>query len=389
MRILIVHNQYQIAGGEDEVVKAEQRMLEKFRHEVVLYQRSNRSIDGLSPAEKLRFVLKDVYWSARVYDEIKKVIKDKGIQLVHVHNTFLCVSPSVYQACSDQAVPVVQTLHNYRFLCPIGTFYRQGHLCHDCLNQGRKAAVVNRCWKNSFFASWILKRVVDRHYAMNVFAEKVRHLITLSEFSRQMYIDNGFDREKISVKPNFIDFDPGREVAKEDYAVFVGGFFSYKGIETMLKAWQNVAGKLRLRLIGDGPLFARMRETYQGERIEFLGRKPLSEAMDILKRARFSIVPSECYENFPRIVVESFACGVPVIASRLGALKELVQEGSTGMLFEPGNAQDLTGKLRIFRDDPFKVQSMARNARQEYERKYTMDKNYQILMKIYGSVCEN
>ncbi len=387
MNILIIHNRYQIPGGEDEVVRSEKAMLERFGHKAVLYERSNVEIEQSSFTEKMRFAVRDVRWSPRSYREIREIIRKENIDLVHAHNTFLVISPSVYQSCRDENVPVVQTLHNYRFLCPNGLFYRDGHICTDCLKFGRQSAIVNRCWRNSFGASLMITKTVDAFYAKGILQDDIQHYIALSDFSRRLFVQNGLPEGKVSVKPNFFNFDPGSVMEKENYALYIGGFFSYKGVETLVSAWRDVGNECTLKMIGDGPLFSRIQEV-KTDNIELLGRRSFEETIQYLRRARFLIVPSECYENFPRVIVEAFACGVPVAASDLGAMRELIREGITGVLFEPRNSRAMKEKVQQLIAQPALLKQMGKNARQEFEEKYTQESNYARLMDIYSRAVE-
>lgn len=389
MRILIIHNHYLQPGGEDEVVNAERAMLEKFGQEVILFEGSNGEINSLSIFKKLSFVFKEIYWSSETYGSVKRLIKARKPDLIHIHNTFLRLTPSIYQACYEASVPVVQTLHNYRFLCPIGTFYRQGTICQECLTMGRKQAVIHKCWKNSYFLSFILTKIVKQFYSRHVLENMIDHFIVLSEFSKNIYLQNSFSKDKLSVKPNFLNFDPGKAADSDNYALFVGSFQPYKGILTLLKAWQNLKERYPLKIIGDGLLDKEVSALAKGLNVECLGRKSLKDTVEYMKKALFVIVPSECYENFPRVIIEAFACGKAVLASRLGAMQELVKDNRTGLLFEPQNPRDLADKISFLFANKTLVHDMGEKARGEFLAKYSMEKNYDILMGIYEKVIHS
>lgn len=387
MNILIIHNSYQIPGGEDEVVRSEIGMLREHGHKVVYYARSNDEIEKFSLPSKVRFAFRTNQLSEEIARDVRSIIQKEKIQLVHVHNTFLVIGPSVYQACREAGVPIVQTLHNYRFLCPNGLFYRAGHICSDCLKFGRQSAVVNRCWRDSFAASLVMTRMVDTYHAQGVLTDKIQQYIALSDFSRRLFVGNGFPEEKISVKPNFFECDPSPSRDKGNYALFIGGFFPYKGVETLAEAWRSEGAGIPLKMIGDGPLSSRI-QGFSIKGVELLGRLPLTETQEYLRRARILIVPSECYENFPRVIVEAFAYGVPVAASDLGAMRELIREGETGTLFEPGNYRALLEKVKQLIAQPALLEQMGKNARQEFEEKYTQERNYVMLMDVYSCALE-
>ncbi len=383
MKILLIHNLYLQPGGEDEVVKTEKKMLEQFGHKVILYERYNKEIEAYNVFQKIKFTLTDIYWSKVSYKAIRKIIQKEKPDIAHIHNTFSVISPSVYQACHDENIPIVQTLHNYRFLCPIAIFYRSGKVCTDCLSTGRKAAVINRCWKNSYFMSFVLKRIIDKFYAKEIVTKTIDHFIVLSEFSKKMHVQNGFAQDKLTVKPNFLDFDPGISSVNGDYALFVGGLQDYKGIKVLLEAWGKLKGLLKLKIIGDGPLRQDVIAASKETNIEFLGQRPLSEVMEHMKKSFFVVLPSQCFENFPRVIVEAYACGKPVVVSDIGSLGELVQKKVTGLRFDPKSSDDLAQKVQWMIANPSLAQEMGQNARKVYEEKYIMQENYSALLKIY------
>lgn len=383
MNVLIIHNRYVYPGGEDEVVRAEQDILRRFGHDVVVYERHNDEISAMDAGRKARFLLKDVYWSQKTYHELRGLIRRHRPDVAHIHNTFYMVSPSVYQACSDSRLPVVQTLHNYRFLCPVATFYRRGNICHECLTQGRKAAVHHRCWDNSVIKTFFLTRLLDVYAEKDVVHQKVDAFIALSEFSKTMFVQAGYDAGRIFVKPNFLTDDPGASSAKGGYAVFVGALQEYKGVKTLVEAFKRLPCPFPLKIMGDGPLRAWLVSAIEGTAIEYLGQRPHREMLGVLKDAAFLVAPSTCYETFSRVVMEAYACGGAVIVSHLGAMKEIVEEHQTGLFFRPGDAEDLAVKVQYLVQHPDVAGRMGQRAREAYEEKFTAQSNYQKLMSIY------
>jgi glycosyltransferase involved in cell wall biosynthesis len=386
MKVLIVHNSYLQQGGEDSVVTAEKEMLLRHGHKVCLYWRTNEELGKYPFLQKIKFVLQDILWSKKTYEDLSRIIKEEKPDIAHFHNTFLMVSPSAYDACRDAGIQVVQTLHNYRFLCPIGVFYRENRVCEDCLHQGMKAAVKNRCWKNSYGLTWLLTRIIGYMKKKRILQKRVSRFIVLSEFSKEKYVQNGFPVEKFIIKPNFIDFDPGVRKQKGDYVLFVGALRNYKGILTLVQSWRMLGDSVTLKIVGDGPLHNEIVRMASQQNIEILGAKPFAQTLEIIKAALFVIVPSECYENFPRIIIESFACGVPVLASDLGAMQEQIEDGETGLLFKPGDQLDLIRKIRMMLEDKERLACMGRNARKRYEQHYTSGKNHDHLHAIYREV---
>lgn len=378
LSILVLHNRYQQAGGEDAVVQAEGVLLRKAGHHVSLFEISNVVIQGL--ASQLSVGLQAVYsfaWGRN----LRNVLERNRPDIVHVHNFFPLFTPSIYDACVDAGVPVVQTLHNYRLLCPGGLFMRNGMLCEECLEKGPFHGVRYGCYRGSRIQTLPVALMLAFHKSRRTWHEKVDCFIALTEFAKGKFVQAGFPSEKIVVKPNFVNLPKIPAKQNEGYAVFVGRLSTEKGVETLLHAWRDLPDT-QLKLIGDGPLLDKA-ISLSSKSVEVLGRKNHSEVLDNIANALFLVMPSEWYEGFPMVIVEAMACGVPVLASRLGAMAEIIEDGRTGLLFEPGNVKDLVSKVRWFFEHPKKAEEMGRNARAEYEAKYTPERNYEMLMEIY------
>ncbi len=385
MRILIVHNRYRYAGGEDEVVRAEATMLEAHGHDVKLYQRDNSEWDEYSLLQKNRFIFKETLWSKKTYDEITALIDRFQPDVAHVHNIFLMVSPAVYDACFDKQIPVVQTLHNYRFFCLNGTLYRQNHICEDCSSGKFYPGIIHKCWQNSYPASWLLGRVIKTLHEKD-YLKRINGFIAVSRFCQQKYLNYGFSPENFFVKPNFIISDPGFVEKKENFALFVGALREYKGISYLLQSWKRFH-PFPLKIIGDGPLRKSLQKKFLCKEIEWLGQKGYPQTLEYIKKARCLILPSQCYETFSRVVIEAFACGTPVLVSRIGALQELIEDEKTGLLFESASRDAIEKCVsRFIALESKKLSQIVRNAREVYEEKFTAEKNYGLLMAIYQKV---
>lgn len=384
MKILVVHNHYMQPGGEDQVVQAELQMLKDFGHEVIFYEKSNDEIKDYGLLKKFRFVLSKSLWNDGCYDEIKDIIREKRPDVAHFHNTFLVISPSAFDACFEEGVPIVLTLHNYRFLCPNGLFYRDGHLCYDCLRFGKNSALKNRCWRNSFVASGLIARVVSQIDKKGTVKNRVSQFIALSEFEKKMFVDHGFPENKITIKPNFLKSDPGWEPDLGDYVLFIGTLRNYKGVRTLIDAWDYLKSGLNLKIIGEGPLLNEIKKKAVSKNIEILGYKSFDSIFPYIKKSMFVVVPSECFETFSRVTIEAYACGKPVVASRLGVFQEMVEDHKTGLLFKAGDSQDLASKIDYLFMNKDLIIKMGKLARERYEAKYTRDANYPLLMNIYS-----
>jgi glycosyltransferase involved in cell wall biosynthesis len=378
MKILFIHNYYQQPGGEDQVFSAESNMLKKHGHEVRLFTVHNDRIKGMNSLT----VARNALWNTTIASDLREVIRKVRPDVIHFHNTFPFISPAAYCAAKAEGVPVVQTLHNYRFLCPNALFFRNGHICEDCMGKfALWPSVLHACYRKSRAATSVTAGMLSVHRVLRTYSRMVDIYIALTDLARQKFIQGGLPAEKIAVKPNFVDPDPGTGNGRGGYALFVGRLTQEKGVETLLQAWRNLA-KVPLKLIGDGPLLDKAK-SLSPKSVEVLGKKNHDKTLGYMANALFLVMPSEWYEGFPMTIAEAFACGVPVVASRLGAMAEIIEDGRTGLLFEAGNAEDLANKVQWLVEHPEKAEEMGRNARAEYEANYTPERNYEMLMEIY------
>lgn len=376
LRVLIAHNAYQLRGGEDSVVEAETDLLRQRGHEVDLWIRHNDDVHGMSRLTLARQTL----WSSETVGLLRDRIASFQPDVIHVHNTLPLISPSVFWAAASKGVPVVQTLHNFRLLCPQATFLREGRVCEDCL--GRRLpwpALKHRCYRESALQTGAVAAMVMLHEGMGTWRHKVTRYIALNEFCRRKFIEGGVPAERIDVKPNFVDQLGTPDWSDRRGGVYVGRLSVEKGVTTLIDAMRSLP-TCSVAVIGSGPLEAEV-QAIAGE--AWLGARPLGEVMARLSRAAYLVLPSACYEGFPRTLVEAYACGVPVIASRHGSLQELVKEGRTGLLFEPGNAAALAECIRWAKLNPQAMLEMGRAARAEYEALYTPEKNATQLEGVY------
>lgn len=386
MRILLVHNYYQHAGGEDRVFADEADLLTANGHEVVRYTVDN---DGLESAARLRLAV-DTVWNRQSAAEIGSLVKKGQIEVAHFHNTLPRISPSAYYAARRSGAAVVQSLHNFRLLCPNATFLREGSVCEKCLGHAVAwPAIKHRCYRNSLGASTVLTGMLAAHRLLNTWRKAVDAYITLTEFARQRFVTGGLPADKLHVKPNFVLDPPPAGSGDGGYLLFVGRLSTEKGIATLLEAWNRLPQSIRLRIVGDGPMADDVRRAAAAHPgIEWLGSLPPAEVAHQMAGAAGLVIPSICYENLPKALVESFAAGTPILASRLGALPDLVDDGRTGLLFTAGDSQALAACVEDFLSDAGRCAAMRRAARAEFELRYTADDNHRQLMTIYESALE-
>jgi len=385
MKIVLVHNTYLEQGGEDVVFWQERDLLRAAGHEVIEYQRDNHEMQQYSLVQRLTLVGRTV-WSSECHDEFGKLLRDARPDVVHVHNTFPLISPSILWASQEQGVPVVHTLHNYRLMCPGANLIRDGHPCEDCVGGNIWQSVAHGCYRDSRLQTAAVALMLSIHRAKKTWTEAVNQYIALTEFARSRFVSAGIPPEKITVKGNCVDPDPGLRSGNGSYALFVGRVSIEKGTPTLFQAWQKVPRDMPLVIIGDGPSYLQLKEEASAQgmnNVRFLGRLKRHEVIAAMKDARFVVFPSQLYENLPLTIIEAFACGVPVLASKLGAMGEIVEEGRTGMFFKAGDADDLARVASAAWQQPDEMRRLGLGGRQEYESKYTAAVNYQRLMEIY------
>ncbi len=382
----MIHNRYQQPGGEDEVFLAEASLLESYAHRVVRYSTHNDRV-----AEINRLALAgNTLWNSSTYQELRALIRQERPRVAHFHNIFPLISPAGYYAAKAEGVPVIQTLHNYRLLCPNAQFFRDGGVCEDCMGKVIPwPGVVHKCYRGSRAASAVVTAMLATHRASHTWTEMVDMYVVLTDFARRKFIEGGLPARKLTIKPNFVYPDPGPGEGRGGYALFVGRLSPEKGIGTLLAAWERLKGQIPLKVVGDGPLAelvasAASRYPY----LEYLGYRSAEEVHGLLKEASVLIFPSEWYETFGRVAAEAFATATPVIAADIGAVAELVEHGRTGLRFRPGDPEDLAAQVGWFLSHPEEHSRLRSEARAEFEAKYTAERNYQTLMKIYESTLE-
>jgi glycosyltransferase involved in cell wall biosynthesis len=380
---LVVHNRYKQPGGEDAVVRAESALLAKMGHSVDLWLKSNDSISG--PVRACTTALQSVY-SIQHAREMQRRIREFRPDVVHIHNFFPILSPSIHIACRRAAVPVVQTLHNFRLLCPAAILRSpRGHRCDRCAQRWIPwPAFARGCYRGSHLASLAVANLLAIHRMLDTWNRSVSQFIALSRFAREKFVAGGIAAEKIAVKPNFVDRDPGLGTGRGGFALFVGRLTSEKGLGTLLDAWARLSPGPRLKIIGEGPLAPRgLHKGNTMAEIEWLGPLGREQVREAMSRATVLILPSTWFEAFPLVIAEAFAAGLPIIASRLGTMAEIITDGKNGMLFDAGDAGALARVVRWAFSHPYELEAMRYSARSAYERKYTAEVNYSQLMAIY------
>jgi glycosyltransferase involved in cell wall biosynthesis len=388
MKIALVHNTYRWPGGEDVIVAQERDLLRSAGHQVLEYRRSNHEIGNGALVRQIALAQRAV-WSSDTFHDFRTLLRREKPDVVHVHNTFVMISPSIYWACAEENVPVVQTLHNFRLFCPPSNFLRDGKICEECVEHSLLRGVAYGCYHGSRVATGAAALVLAAHRWVGTWNHKIDCYIAVSQFARRKFEHAGLPPEKLVVKPHFVYPDPGARAFPGDYAIFVGRFTSEKGLPTLLNAWSRINTSVPLVIVGDGPL----RESLEAQaaqmhnsRVIFRGHLSRDATLAAVKGAKILLCASECYEQGPATILEAFACGVPVIAPSLGPIDEVVDEGRTGLLFRAGDPAHLAEKIAWALGHDEQLQSMGKSARAKFEENFSADKNYTRLMEIYERV---
>jgi glycosyltransferase involved in cell wall biosynthesis len=384
MKIIVAHNFYMQPGGEDHVFRAEVELLREYGHEVIPFEIHNDAVADMSNPSLLAATV----WNRNIAGALDELVHRNRPQVVHFHNTFPLMSPAAYYSARREGAAVVQTLHNFRLLCPGALMYRDGHICQDCLGKRfATPAIRHGCYRGSRSATAVTAVTLTVHRALRTWNTEVDAYITLTPFAHDKFVTGGLPAEKLHTKPNFVHPDPGVRSGGGGYATFVGRLSKEKGLPILLNAWKQLGSEIKLKIIGDGPLAADVQTAVaENPSIEWLGHRSTEEIYNIVGGGDVLIFPSQCYETFGRVAVEAFATGTPVIASGHGAMADIV--GSTarlGLLFTPGDAAALVSQVQLFLSKPEMRDSMRKAVRAEFLRRYTGPQNYRKLMQIYDA----
>ncbi len=382
--VLVVHCAYQLQGGEDLVVDAEVALMREMGHDVRVYLRRNDDIQHMPVWQ----VARDTIWSPQTLKDLRAVTNSWRPDIIHVHNTTLLISPSIFWAAAELGIPVVQTLHNFRTACLSATFLREGKVCEDCLGKAPLAGIARACYRGSKAQSAVLASSIMTHRWRGTYQRKVNRFITLTRFARDKVVASGLPANRIDVKPNFVPITPPPPpTTVRQGGLFVGRLSVEKGIETLLAARRALPHEAcPIEVLGTGPLDDEVLRVFGAHH---RGHASIDAVLSAMRKAAFLLLPSVCYEGgFPRTAIEAFSCGTPVIASRLGSMAEFIEHGHNGLLFEAGNAEDLANCIRWATEHPTEMARMGHQARAAYEQHFTPAGNYVALMGIYQQAID-
>ena len=385
MRILQIHNFYKQAGGEDTVFEQEAKLLRQHGHIVEQLTFSNGSVQGVRGKLQAAF---GVIYNLQSTGVIRNSIRDFKPDVVHVHNFFPLVSPAVFYICRELGVPAVLTLHNYRLICPSAVLYYNGKVQ---LENIRKIfpikAITHAIYRDSRIETASVVLTTGLHKLLGTWRTKVAKYIALTPGAAELFLHSSLQLrpEQLAVKPNFTEDIGTGEATRDNFYLYIGRLTPEKGIETLLQAHQ--LQPFNLKVIGDGPLRQRV-EAYAATQatVEYMGFRKREETMQVLKKAKALIFPSEWLETFGMTIIEAFATGTPVIAAKLGGAAHLVQHRHNGLHYEPQQPAQLAQRVLELEHRPNLREELGKNARITYLQQYTPEANYQVLLQIYREV---
>ena len=380
MKLLQIYNQYRsLFGGEETVVRRIAEMVERNGGEARLLMRSSRGLDS-SFSGKAQAFLSGIY-NPFARQEVVRFIEDYRPDVAHVHNLYPLFSPSVLGGLRSQGIPIVMTVHNHFHTCPTADHLFDGEICEKCVGGREYHCAIQNCRRNVLESlGYSVRSVVAR--GLRFFTANVDVTIALNEFARGRLLMAGFAPERVVVLPNSVEIpDQPADAHAGGYAMFSGRMCPEKGVATLLEAARRTA-EIPVRLFGGGPTLEEHRNVAP-ENADFRGQVDATEIAEAYRGARFLVVPSRWFEGCPLVILEAMSFGLPVIASRIGGLPELVDEGVTGMLFEPGNSEELADKMAALWRDPGLCQEMGEAGRRKAAREFGEKDHWIRLKEIY------
>ena len=318
-----------------------------------------------------------------MFNEFKSLLNKENPDIIHVHNFFPQITPSIFFAAKEKNIPIIQTLHNYRLICPSGMLMHNNKVYEKSIDYGPFSTVKDRVYRNSFLQTFLVALMISYHKKINTWNEKVCEYIALTNFSKGKFVDAGFNDQKISVKPNFVFDIKSKNSRKRNFALFIGRIGEEKGINVLLEAWEKI--DFPLVIAGKGPL-EELVQNNNNPLVTYVGHQNKNEINNLLNSASFLVIPSIWFEGFPMVILEAFSAGLPVIGSKIGSIKEVVKNNITGLHFETNSSEDLANKVNSLINDAELLKKLSINSRNEYLQNYTPEANYSELISIYNKI---
>lgn len=375
MKILVVHNRYLYRGGEDTVVDAEVNLLRQHGHHVWLYSRDNTDIQHMTALDTAAAT----FWSRQTVRELRSVHQQFAPDLIHAHNTFPLISPSLYSVAGQLKVPVVQTLHNFRLVCPQAMLVRNGRHCQACVGNLPWRALMHRCYRNSLPQSALTSAMLVMQRLRGIWHQQISRFIVLNQLCLEIFIRGGLPAHKLRIKPNFVESPEVPHWQLRQGGLFIGRLSTEKGIEVLIGALKKLSG-VQIDVYGKGPLQPLVEAANNLRHLGFQSAEVLRQKM---QQAAYLVMPSTGVESFGLVAIEAFACGTPDIATRHGGLRELIVDGQTGLLVTPNDENALASAIAYAESHPDQMRRMGMAARKHYLASFTPERNYEQLIQIY------
>jgi glycosyltransferase involved in cell wall biosynthesis len=407
LKVIMAHKFFHPSGGPETVMFQSIRILNSLGHEVIPFSMRHprnlatpysryfvpevdyRNHKGDLPG-KLKAAFGLIY-SLEARRRMEALIDDTEPDLAHLHNIYHQISPSIITALKRRGIPVVMTLHDFKLVCPNYTFFRQGTRCELCEGKHFYKAVVHRCVKDSFLASLLCAAEMYIHKMLRIYSQGVDRFIVLSQFSKEKMIQYGLPREKMRVLPNAVEVDEDPLTATPgSYIIFLGRLSEKNGISTLVQAMKQLP-EVTLRVAGEGELESSLRQYVAKEgldNVEFLGFVTGERLKRLVRECSFTVFPSLCYHNCPMSILEAFSYAKPVIGANLGSVPELAEDNKTGLLFEPGNIEDLASKIDYLYRKPQLIKKLGQNALNRVKENHSRERYYQELLQIYEGLIQ-
>ncbi len=383
MRVLQIHNSYKYIGGESTVMNLEKKLLLSKGHDVETFIVSNKSINNF--LNKI-LVFKNIIYSKKYKNILSRKIKEYKPDIVHVHNFFPLITPSVFDSCIENKTPVIQTLHNYRIICPSAFLMHKSNIYEKAIKYGPFSTILDKAYKNSYLGTYAVARMINYHKKHDTWNKKVDRFIVLTSFAKSKFIEAGILKNKINIKSNFVD-DHGFNYNKDNYYIYVGRLSNEKGINILLRAFAS--NKKNIKIIGEGPEIDLVQDySRKYKNITYLGFHDKNGVIENLKNAKALVFTSVWYEGMPMTILESFSVGTPVIAPNIGAPGSIVNDLKNGLLYNVKDINDLNKTLLKFDCDKSLQSKTCKGARISFIENYTNESNYKQLISIYKKVID-
>lgn len=391
MKILQVHNEYRQRGGEWTVLQQEYELLSR-HHTVDQYiVKNSDELNGVLSKARLLFT---THYNRKSKNHIAQALRDGSYDMMHVHNFFPLLSPSVFDAAAELGIPSVMTLHNYRLIHPNGLLFNRGEVDESTLKGSAYRAVASGAYRGSRLQTAVVARMIETHRKRGTWNRVPDRLIALTGFAKHKFSEGGIPEERIAVKPNFIrdplpGLKPSTDSGIERGFIYAGRIEKEKGIDELIEAWIERDIKYPLLIAGNGTKKEYLEKLSSRNRaIKWLGSVDRDELLSLMRASLALIFPSRWYEGMPMTILEAKALGCPVITADIGNHADLVNDGADGLHYQSGEISDLSEKVEIIASDPELRERLSKGSRKDYERHYTPDRNYSLLMKIYEETSE-